>query len=708
LIVLTLASLILICVNIVEAQPFAYVANQGGNTVSVIDTVTNEVVDTVNIGSLPTGVAVTPDGTRAYVTNYVRDGTVSVIDTATNTIAATVTGLSSPYVDVVTPDGTKVYVASWVNNTVSVIDTETNTITATVNIPGNPFGVAVTPDGTKVYLANYGANNVSVINTTNNSIYASVTGLSGPINIAVTPDGTKAYVTNQNGNTASVIDTATNQIIATVNVGMNPHGVAVTPDGTKAYVTNYVRDGIVYVIDTATNQVIATVNVGSYPNEVAVSPNGQNVYVANYYSYTVSVINTTNNTTYATIDVGQEPWGIVISPAAIEIAIPITPKITWSNPANITYGTVLNSTQLDATASVPGNFVYNPAAGTVLSVGPHILNTTFTPNDTANYSTVRKSVSINVTQATPTIIWNNPANINYGTPLSSIWLDATASVPGSFVYNPIAGTVLDVGTYTLNATFTPTDTANYTTATASVSLNVTKITPTITWNNPADIVYGTKLNVTQLDATSSESGTFAYNSPLGTKLGAGQHQQLNTIFTPTSVNDSVFINVIRATPTITWSNPAGIVYGTKLSSTQLDAKASVPGTFVYTNATGTVETIGSVLSAGTQTLTATLTPNDTVNYTLASKTVPITVTKATPVFTWDKTVDIVSGTPLSTQLDVTASNPVSGAPVSGIFNGVPSTGTILGTGTHKVTGSFTPTDTANYTTLSATASINIK
>ena len=46
-----------------------YVANLGSNTVSVIDTATNTVTDTVNVGSYPRGVAVNPDGKKVYVTN---------------------------------------------------------------------------------------------------------------------------------------------------------------------------------------------------------------------------------------------------------------------------------------------------------------------------------------------------------------------------------------------------------------------------------------------------------------------------------------------------------------------------------------------------------------------------------------------------------------------------------------------------------------
>ena len=80
-----------------EAQPFAYVANGGSDTVSVIDTATHppSVVATITVGSGPLVVAVTPDGKHAYVTNFISSN-VSVIDTASNTVAATVPVGSNP------------------------------------------------------------------------------------------------------------------------------------------------------------------------------------------------------------------------------------------------------------------------------------------------------------------------------------------------------------------------------------------------------------------------------------------------------------------------------------------------------------------------------------------------------------------------------------------------------------------------------------
>ena len=96
--------------------------------------------------------------------------------------------------------------------------------------------------------------------------------------------------------------------------------------------------------------------------------------------------------------------------------------------------------------------------------------------------------------------WATPAAINYGTALSATQLDAASSTAGTFAYAPVSGAVLTAGTHPLSVTFTPTDTADYTTAKATVTLAVNKATPTITWATPAAITYGTALSATQLDA----------------------------------------------------------------------------------------------------------------------------------------------------------------------------------------------------------------
>src|SRR5262249_49288013 len=81
-----------------------------------------------------------------------------------------------------------------------------------------------------------------------------------------------------------------------------------------------------------------------------------------------------------------------------------------------------------------------------------------------------------------TITWSNPHDISYGTALGPAQLNATASVPGTFTYSPGPGDVPSGGSQELTVTFTPNDPVTYATATATVTLNVTKVDQTITFD----------------------------------------------------------------------------------------------------------------------------------------------------------------------------------------------------------------------------------
>ncbi len=383
------------------------------------------------------------------------------------------------------------------------------------------------------------------------------------------------------------------------------------------------------------------------------------------------------------------------------------PAITWTSPASIVYGTALGAAQLDAIATVPGTFAYEPGAGVILEAGSQTLSVTFTPNDSIDDTTATATTMITVAQATPTITWNPPSSITYGTALGASQLDASADVAGSFAYTPAAGTVLGAGSQTLSVTFTPTDSIDDTTATATTTITVAQAANAITWNSPASIVYGTRLGAAQLDATATVPGTFVYNPAAGSVLRAGI-QTLSVTFTPTDTVDyatataMTTIIIAQATPTITWNPPASIAYGTPLGSGQLDAAASVPGTFIYAPAAGTI------LSAGDQTLSVTFTPADGTDYTSATATTTITVAQATPSLTWNPPAPITYGTGLSaSQLDATAKQLGATASVPGTFAYEPPAGVVLGAGSHTLSVIFTPTDGADYTSATATTTINV-
>ena len=327
-------AMVLMLISIAGAAPFAYITNSGSNTVSVIDTATNEVVTNVSVGDYPDGVAVTPDGTRVYVANEFGK-TVSVIDTATNTIAATV-NIDHPGGVAVTPDGSKVYVANFNSSNVSVINTTNNSVETTVPVLlPTPTGIAITPDGKKVYVAHqFGG--ISVIDTTTNTVTGIDTeGTGGLTGLAVTPDGKNLYVAAGFTGVIDVINTTSNNVTILEGFFWDPFGLAVTPDGTKVYVTEIGRNNVA-VIDTDTNKVVTNVTVGVQPKGVAVTPDGTRIYVANNDNNTVSVIDTATNTVTATVNVGDQPvaFGLFIGPG--NPALNITKSATTNNPSDPT------------------------------------------------------------------------------------------------------------------------------------------------------------------------------------------------------------------------------------------------------------------------------------------------------------------------------------------------------------------------------------
>jgi hypothetical protein len=137
------------------------------------------------------------------------------------------------------------------------------------------------------------------------------------------------------------------------------------------------------------------------------------------------------------------------------------------------------------------------------------------------------------------------------------------------------------------------------------------------------------LGGTQLSATASVPGTFTYSPAAGTVLPAGS-QTLTVTFAPTDTQHyttataSVTLIVNPAAPTITWATPAAIIYGMPLGTMQLNATASVAGTFTYSPAANTV------LPVGNQTLSTTFTPTDATDYSSATASVVLPVVNPAP------------------------------------------------------------------------------
>ncbi len=292
-----------------QSAPLLYVTNQFGNTVSVISTSTDTVTSAVTGLSEPWGAAVRGDESLVYAVNLNGGGTgfVSVINTATNTIVANNIPVGNgPTAIALTPNGSTAYVTNESSNTVTAINTATNTVAATISVGTNPFLVAVSPDSTTAYVANNSFSNpnagsVSVINTATNTVTATIAlgGTNDPAGLAVSPDGSRLYVTNT-GN-VTVINTATNTITTTIPIAHSV-GVAFNPNGATAYVLS---NTTVSVINTTTNAITNTISLGAgvTPVQIAIGPDGTAVYVTENSNNAIAVISTATNTITATVGV---------------------------------------------------------------------------------------------------------------------------------------------------------------------------------------------------------------------------------------------------------------------------------------------------------------------------------------------------------------------------------------------------------------------
>ena len=240
---------------------FAYVSQYLSSVVSVIDTRTLKVVATTPVGLNPGNIAITPDGGFAYVLS-IGSSPVSVIDTESNTVVATIDVSTGSLSIAITPDGDFAYVRDAGDDNVSVVDTKTNAVVAEIPLAGGPSGIAITPDGKFVLVED--SADISVIDTKTNGVVDTipVVGVCGPT-VAITPDGGLAYAADYCNNRVLVISTRSREVVATL-------------DGAFLYVVNNdcpafpcTTPGIVSVVDTATNHVVDRVKVGFNPQDVA-------------------------------------------------------------------------------------------------------------------------------------------------------------------------------------------------------------------------------------------------------------------------------------------------------------------------------------------------------------------------------------------------------------------------------------------------------
>ena len=233
----------------------AYLVNHVEGTVTAFSVCTMQVLKEITVTPDPLQVAVTPDGKQALVTSY--DGAVTFIDTATNTISGTlVLNNYNPSGIAISPDSTRAYVTHYLDLQPSllVIDIPNRKLLSTIPLPqAYPRVVVLTPDGSQAWVNYYQGSFVTVVDLLTGTVSGSVGGAAST-GMAFNPTGTKAFLAVP-PNQLYVVDTATLSTVARLTVGDAPSDVVATPDGKHVLVTSQSQPGTWWV-DSRSNKVL--------------------------------------------------------------------------------------------------------------------------------------------------------------------------------------------------------------------------------------------------------------------------------------------------------------------------------------------------------------------------------------------------------------------------------------------------------------------
>ena len=270
----------------------ALVANFSSNTVTPVELPSGKALPAIDAGAGPAGIAITPNGSTAYVTD---DGslsslgnTVTPIDLTTMKVLSPITVGDGPQGIVITPDGSKAFVADdgnaalsgqpgSIGHQVTPIDLATGKAGTPINVGNGPLGIAVTPDGSTVYVTNLDSESVSPINVSTMQAGAPVAVEGGPLAVVVGHGSAwvvDAPAVGQVGNNLQPILITTNTAGKAIALPKGAQGAAVSPNGLVAWVVCLNSDRL-SPVNLVTRRVGTPILIAGGPVAVAVADQPQ-------------------------------------------------------------------------------------------------------------------------------------------------------------------------------------------------------------------------------------------------------------------------------------------------------------------------------------------------------------------------------------------------------------------------------------------------
>jgi YVTN family beta-propeller protein len=216
-------------------------SDRDGSWISAVDADAT-LAATVRIDDYATGMDLSPDGSLLYVatsrcnpyTQYF-PGLVSVIDTATYTVVDTIDVPLSPSTVTASPDGPCIFVTHYDTGAISAVDTARHGVIS-VRLPDAPLAAALTPDGTQLYVT--GLQSLAVVDIAT-GVTETIAAGELPRRLLFSEDGKRAYLSDFGRRAVVLLDTITRSVITTVGVAGNPEALALTGDGQRLYAADY-------------------------------------------------------------------------------------------------------------------------------------------------------------------------------------------------------------------------------------------------------------------------------------------------------------------------------------------------------------------------------------------------------------------------------------------------------------------------------------
>lgn len=269
--------------NTAEKNAVLLTANKHSNTLSFIDPVGFDVMETIGTGPNPHEIIITPDQKFAYLSNYAPPGnTISVIDLrARKHIRQISTGeIGRIHGTAIAPDGKRAYFTAGQTGYVVEVDTKTHEVIRNIPTHGKiSHMVYVSPDGKYLLTANIVSENISIIDRKTGTLVKQVPAGKGVEGMAFTPDGQKLWALNQTGGSVTIIDVKTWQPEETFPCEGMPVRIRFTKDGSRALIANWIKEGKLTVIDTRTRKEITRIPVGDYAIGIELSPGERFAFV---------------------------------------------------------------------------------------------------------------------------------------------------------------------------------------------------------------------------------------------------------------------------------------------------------------------------------------------------------------------------------------------------------------------------------------------